>query len=65
MITAMTKLAEIKEAILHLPSREREELVRWLSNDDTSEMLAAIDAADCSDTEGGVGPDEVCRNLKQ
>lgn len=62
----MTKLEDIQEAILHLLPREREELVNWLMNDETAEMLAAIDEADRSfETEGGVEPDEVRCDLKK
>jgi hypothetical protein len=66
IIAAMTKLAEIQEAISHLPPQEREELVQWLMDDEPAEMLAAIDEADRSfETEGGVEPEEVHRNLKK
>ena len=61
----MTKLAEIQEAILHLPPQKRAELVQWLMDEETPEMLAAIDEADRSfATEGGVEPLEVRRKLK-
>ena len=39
----MTKLAEIQEAIQHLPPNERSELRRWILEEETPEMLAAID----------------------
>ncbi|HSY54473.1 MAG TPA: hypothetical protein VK785_08505 [Opitutaceae bacterium] len=61
----MTKLAEIQEDILHLPPQKRAELVQWLMDEETPEMLAAIDEADRSfATEGGVEPQEVRRKLK-
>jgi hypothetical protein len=61
----MTKLAEIQEAILHLPPPERAQLVHWLSEQETPEMLAAIDEADRSfEAEGGVEPEEIRRKLK-
>ena len=61
----MTKLAEIQETILHLPPQKRVELVQWLMDEETPEMLAAIDEADRSfATEGGVEPQEVRRKLK-
>ena len=45
-VTAMTKLAEVQEAILQLDPAEREELRHWLDEtaEETPEMLAAIDA---------------------
>ena len=41
----MTKLAEIQDAILHLPPQDRELLRHWLDETEaeTPEMLAAID----------------------
>jgi hypothetical protein len=61
----VTKLAEIQEAILHLPPQTRAELVQWLMDEETPEMLAAIDEADRSfATEGGVESQEVRRKLK-
>lgn len=61
----MTKLAEIQEAIQHLAAPEREQLIRWLTEEEPREMLAAIDEADRSfEAEGGVAPDELRRKLK-
>jgi Mg/Co/Ni transporter MgtE len=61
----MTKLAEIQEAITHLPRTERDELLHWLTDEESPEMLAAIDEADRSfAAEGGVEPEEVRRQLK-
>lgn len=53
---AMTKLAEIQSAILHLEPAEREELRHWLDEtaEETPAMLAAIDAGLCSLKEKGV-----------
>lgn len=44
-LVRMTKLAEIQDAILHLPPQERELLRHWLDETEaeTPEMLAAID----------------------
>jgi hypothetical protein len=39
----MTKLAEIQEAIQHLSAEERSELRHWILEEETPEMLAAID----------------------
>lgn len=62
----MTKLAEIQEAIQHLPPQERKELIHWLTDEEPPEMLAAIDEADRSfAAEGGVAPEEVRQNLKK
>ncbi len=62
----MTKLAEIQEAISALPPQEQAALIKWLAEEESPEMLAAIDEADRSFTaEGGVEPEEVRRNLKQ
>lgn len=46
IVAAMTKLAEVQEAILQLDPVEREELRHWLDEtaEETPEMLAAIDA---------------------
>ena len=45
-VLAMTKLAEIQTAILHLDPAEREELRHWLDEtaEESPEVLAAIDA---------------------
>ena len=44
-VLAMTQLAAIQTAILHLDPAEREELRHWLdeTSEETPEMLAAID----------------------
>jgi hypothetical protein len=61
----MTELAEIQQAIQSLPPPERELLIRWLTEEEPPEMLAAIDEADRSfEAEGGVAPEEVRRKLK-
>jgi hypothetical protein len=61
----MTKLAEIQEAIAALPPQEQAALVKWLVEEESPEMLAAIDEADRSFVaEGGVEAGEVRRNLK-
>jgi hypothetical protein len=65
IVAAMTKLAEIQEAIQHLAPPEREQLIHWLTAEEPPEMLAAIDEADRSfEAEGGVAPEEVRRKLK-
>lgn len=62
----MTKLAEIQEAIQQLPPQERHELIRWLTDAEPPEMLAAVDEADRSfETEGGVSPEEIRRSLSK
>ena len=62
----MTKLAEIQEAIAALPPQEQAALIKWLAEEESPEMLAAIDEADRSfAAEGGVEADEVRRNLKK
>jgi hypothetical protein len=43
MVFAMTKLVEIQDAIQHLPPQERAELRHWILEEETPEMLAAID----------------------
>ncbi len=62
-IAAMTKLAEIQTAILHLEPAEREELRHWLDEtaDETPEMLAAVDEGLRSLKEKGVIPLEEVR----
>jgi hypothetical protein len=59
----MTKLVEIQEAILHLPPQERESLRQWLdgTEEETPEMLAAIDEGLSSLREKGVIPLEEVR----
>jgi hypothetical protein len=59
----MTKLVEIQEAILHLPPQERESLRQWLdgTEEETPEMLAAIDEGLRSLREKGVIPLEEVR----
>ena len=67
-LCVMTKLAEIQDAILHLPSQEQEELRHWFleATEESPELLAAIDEADRSlEEEGGVPLEEVRRNLRQ
>ena len=39
----MTELVEIQDAIQHLPPRERAEVRHWIPQEETPEMLAAID----------------------
>jgi hypothetical protein len=59
----MTKLVEIQDAILHLPPQERESLRQWLdgTEEETPEMLAAIDEGLRSLREKGVIPLEEVR----
>lgn len=62
----MTKLAEIQDAILHLPPQEREALRHWLNEteEETPEMLAAIDEGLRSLKEKGTIPlEEVRRKI--
>jgi|JI6StandDraft_1071083.scaffolds.fasta_scaffold1769064_1 Mg/Co/Ni transporter MgtE len=62
----MTKLAEIQEAITALPPQEQAALIKWLMEEESPEMLAAIDEADRSfAAEGGVEAEAVRRNLRQ
>ena len=62
----MTKLAEIQEAIAALSPQEQAALIKWLMEEESPEMLAAIDEADRSfAAEGGVETEEVRRNLRQ
>ena len=62
----MTKLAELQEAIAALSPQEQTALIKWLMEEESPEMLAAIDEADRSfAAEGGVETEEVRRNLKQ
>jgi hypothetical protein len=42
-VFGMTKLVEIQDAIQHLPPKERAELRHWILEEETPEMLAAID----------------------
>lgn len=62
-VDAMTKLAEVQEAILQLDPAEREELRHWLDEtaEETPEMLAAIDAGLSSLKAKGVIPLEDVR----
>jgi hypothetical protein len=61
----MTKLAEIQEAIQHLAPQDRRVLIDWLMEEETPQMLAAIDEADRSFvSEGGLSPDDVRRQLR-
>ncbi len=65
-VTVMTKLAEIQEAIIALSPQEQAALIKWLTEEESPEMLAAIDEADRSLVEeGGVPIEEVRRNLKK
>ena len=62
----MTKLAEIQEAIAALSPQEQTALIKWLMEEESPEMLAAIDEADRSfAAEGGVEAEAVRRNLRQ
>jgi hypothetical protein len=65
-LPGMTKLAEIQDAILHLPPQEREALRHWLdeTEEETPEMLAAIDEGLRSLKEKGTIPlEEVRRKI--
>lgn len=62
----MTKLAEIQTAILRLSRDDRAELLHWLVESESPEMLAAVDEADRSfEAEGGMPPEEVRKNLRK
>ena len=68
MFSAMTKLAEIQDAILQLDPREQQVLRHWLDEtaEETPEMLAAIDEGLHSlAAEGGVPIEEARRHLRQ
>ncbi len=68
MFQAMTKLADIQEAILRLEPKEQQALRHWLDEtaEETPEMLAAIDEGLSSlATEGGVPIDDARRRLRQ
>jgi hypothetical protein len=67
IVTALTKLAEIQEAIQHLPPYEQEALRQWfLETEESPELLAAIDEADRSlAEEGGVPIEEVRKDLSR
>jgi hypothetical protein len=68
MFQAMTKLADIQEAILRLEPKEQQALRHWLDEtaEETPEMLAAIDEGLRSlATEGGVPIDDARRHLRQ
>jgi hypothetical protein len=68
MFLAVTKLAEIQEAILQLDPKEQQALRHWLDEtaEETPEMLAAIDEGLRSlATEGGVPIEEARRHLRQ
>lgn len=61
----MTKLAEIQEAIQQLPPPERDELRHWLLEEETPEMLAAIDQGLHSlATEPAISVEEMRQKLK-
>ena len=62
----MSTVQEIQDAILHLPPRDRELLRHWLDDteEETPEMLAAIDEGLRSLREKGVIPlDKVRQNI--
>lgn len=62
----MIKLVEIQAAISALSPQEQAALIKWLMEEESPEMLAAIDEADRSfAAEGGVETEEVRRNLKK
>ena len=64
----MSTVQEIQAAILHLPPQEREQLRLWLDSteEETPEMLAAIDEGLRSLREKGVIPLETVRqNIAQ
>ncbi len=67
IVTPMTKLEEIQEAIQHLPPYEQEALRQWfLETEESPELLAAIDEADRSlAEEGGVSIEEVRKDLRR
>jgi hypothetical protein len=61
----MTKLAEIQEAIQHLPPQERAELRTWILEGETPEMLAAIDVGIRSaETEPRLSAEQLRRKLR-
>ena len=62
-VTTMSTVQEIQDAILHLPPQDRELLRHWLDDteEETPEMLAAIDAGLRSLREKGVIPLEQVR----
>jgi hypothetical protein len=59
----MSTVQEIQDAILHLPPQDRETLRQWLdgTEEETPEMLAAIDEGLRSLREKGVTPIEKVR----
>jgi hypothetical protein len=60
----MNRLAEIQEAIQHLPPEERSELRHWILEEETPEMLAAIDAGIRSaETEPKLSAEDLRRKL--
>jgi hypothetical protein len=62
----MTKLAEIQDAIQHLPPQERAELRSWILEEETPEMLAAIDVGIRSlETEPTLSAEQLRRKLKE
>jgi hypothetical protein len=67
ILPPMSDLAEIQQAILDLPSRERAQLWDWFQEqeiDETPELLAAIDEGIRSIEEnGGVSADEARRRI--
>jgi len=60
---AMSTVQEIQDAILHLPPQERESLRQWMdgTEEETPEMLAAIDEGLHSLRKNGVTPLEDVR----
>lgn len=64
-VNRMTKLAEIQHAIQGLLPEERDELIHWLIDEETPEMLAAIDVGLYSlATEPTVAAEEVRQKIK-
>ncbi len=61
----MTKLAEIQAALQQLPKPDRDELRLWLLDEETPEMLAAIDQGVRSlETEPTISAEEMRRRFK-
>ncbi len=62
----MTKLAQIQEAIRQLGPQELQELRRWLLEEESPELLAAVDEGLRSLVEEPTIPlDEVRRKIKE
>jgi len=65
IMSPMTKLAEIQDAIQRLQPPDRDELRHWLLGEETPEMLAAIDVGLHSlATEPTISAEEMRRRLK-